>query len=222
LSPRNLPSRSMYKKLILLLLLVKATTASAQYNWLLKNNKDGIKVYTSAIPNSKFKAIKVDADLKATPSQLVKVLLDVKACTEWVYHTKLCVLVKQVSPAELYYYSEVSIPWPVTNRDFVAHLTAKQDAETGVVTVDGPVVSGMVPEKDGIVRVTTSKGLWLITPKGKGEINVVYTLQLDPGGNIPAWLINLFATEGPTNSFNALKEQIKKPQYLGGLPFIKD
>ena len=206
-----------------MLLLLKVTNVSAQTAWKLKNEKNGIKVYTSDVANSKFKAIKVDGELQATLSQIVKVLLDVKGCPEWLYHTKSAVLVKQVSPSELYYYSEISIPWPVQNRDFVAHLKVYQNAETKVVTIHGPAVPGLVPVKDGIVRVQSSKGLWIITPLTNNRVKVVYTLQLDPGGNIPAWLVNLFAAEGPMKSFQGLLLQLKKPAYQNAeLEFIKD
>lgn len=206
-----------------MLLLLKITNVSAQTEWKLKNEKNGIKVYTSEVTGSKFKAIKVDCELRATLSQIVKVLLDIKGCPEWLYHTKLCVLIKQVSPSELYYYSEISIPWPAQNRDFVAHLKVYQNAETKVVTIHGPAVPGFVPVKDGIVRVQSSKGLWIITPLTNNRIKVVYTLQLDPGGNIPAWLVNLFAAEGPMKSFQGLLLQLKKPAYQNAeLEFIKD
>ena len=201
---------------------IEAQCASAQYVWTPKSDKDGIKVFTSAVPDSKFKAIKVECDINASASQLVKVLLDVKNCTQWVYHTKSCVLLKQSSPGDLFYYSEISIPWPATNRDFVAHLIVHQNPQTKVVTVDGPVLNGLVPVKDNVVRITESKGQWLITPIAKNVVRVVYTLQVDPAGEIPVWLINLFAAEGPTRSFQGLKLQVKKPEYREGAAFIKD
>jgi hypothetical protein len=213
----------MYRIIIVVLLLLRVTGVAAQTKWVLKNQKDEIKVYTSGVEGSKFNAIKVECELKATLSQIVRVLLDVRECPQWLYHTKSCVLLKQVSPSELYYYSEISIPWPAQNRDFVAHLTVHQNAETKVVTVDGPAVTGFAPVKDGIVRIQSSKGLWVITPLPNDQLKVVYTLQVDPGGNIPAWLVNLFATEGPMKSFQGLLLQLKKPAYQHvSLGFIKD
>lgn len=213
----------MFRVLVTTLLLLYTTAGFSQTDWKLKNEKDGIKVYMSQVSDSKFKAIKVECELDATLSQLVKVLLDVRTCPEWVDHTKSCTLIKQVSPAELYYYSEINIPWPAQNRDFVAHLIVHQNPETKVVTVDGPAVPGFVPVKDGIVRIHSSKGLWILTPVKKDLVKVVYTLQVDPGGNIPAWLVNLLAASGPMKSFQGLKQQLKKPAYRNTeLAFITD
>ncbi|ASU33260.1 START domain-containing protein [Mucilaginibacter xinganensis] len=213
----------MYRLIAVLLLLFKITGATAQNDWKFKTEKDGIKVYTSTVSTSKFKAIKVECELNTTASQMIKVILDVSNGPEWLDHTKSCRLIKQVSPSELYYYSEVNIPWPVQNRDFVAHLMVRQNPDTRVVTVDGPAVSGLVPVKQGVVRVHSSKSLWIITPAGPNVVKVVYTLQVDPGGDVPAWLVNMLAGEGPLKSFEGLKLQLKKPVYQNAaLAFIKD
>ena len=196
--------------LIGLLIVLKLAPASAQCDWKLKTEKDGIKVYTSEVTGSKIKAIKVAANLNATAAQLVALIMDVNSSADWVYHTKSSVLVKQVSPTELYYYSEINLPWPAADRDFVAHLTVTQNPGTKVVTIDGPAVNGLVPVKDGVVRVNDSKGKWVITPVGADQVNVVYTIHVNPGGSLPSWLVNMFATEGPMKIFSNMKVQLQK------------
>jgi len=207
-------STRIYKIFPLLLLLVlKLSPASAQTDWKLVTDKEGIKVYTSIVPDSKIKAIKVECDLDATPAQLVALIMDVKTATDWVYHTKSAVVVKQVSPSELYYYSEINLPWPAANRDFVAHLTVSQNPDTKVVTIQGPAVPGLVPAKTGVVRIDHSDGKWVITPTGADEVKVVYTIHVDPGGDLPSWLVNMFATEGPVHIFRNLKVELQKPAF---------
>ena len=199
--------------LMSLLLVLGLNSASAQNDWKLSTEKDGIKIYTGMLPDSKIKAIKVEADFDATPSQLVAIVMDVNTAPDWVYHVKSAKMVKQVSPTELYYYSEVSLPWPVANRDFVAHLTVTQDAGTKVVTIDGPAVPGVVPIKKGIVRIDNSIGKWVITPLGQNQVHVEYSIHVDPGGALPAWLVNIFATDAPMKIFKSLKTQLAKPNY---------
>ena len=194
-----------------------------QADWELKTEKEGIKVYTKTFADSKFKAIRVDLDLQASLTQIVALLMDVNVGAEWVYSTKSSVLLKQISPNEVIYYSEVKLPWPLSNRDFIAQLTARQDAKTKIVTIDGPVVPNYVPVKDGIVRVTRSMGKWTIKPVGPHHVQIQYTLRMDPGGDIPAWLFNLFVTKGPTESFKNLKDELKKPEYARThLSYIED
>lgn len=207
-------SAILYKLFFALFALVfAANTVSAQTDWKLNTDKEGIKVYTSLMPGSKIKAIRVESTMDATPSQLVAMVMDIKNSPQWVYHTKSAVLIKQVSPSELYYYSEVNLPWPVANRDFVAHLVVTQDPDTKIVTIAGPAVAGMVPEKKGVVRIDHSNGKWTITPTGNGQINVEYSIFVDPGGDLPSWLVNMFATQGPLEIFRNLRLQLQKPFY---------
>jgi ribosome-associated toxin RatA of RatAB toxin-antitoxin module len=208
---------------IFLLLVLKMSSASAQNNWKLITEKEGIKIYSSMVPDSKIKAIRVECDLNATPSQLVALIMDVNTATDWVYHVKSAKLVKQVSPAELYYYSEVSLPWPAANRDFVAHLTVSQNPDTKVVTIDGPAVPGLVPIRKGIVRIDNSIGKWIITPLGPDQVNVEYSIHVDPGGALPSWLVNMFATEAPLKIFQSLKMQLQKSAYKNiALAFVEN
>jgi START domain len=199
--------------IVITLLFCRFINGYGQADWELKTDKEGIKVYTKTFPDSKFKAIRVDLDLQASLSQVVALLMDVNAGADWIYATKSSVLLKQVSPNELVYYSEVKLPWPISNRDFIAQLKATQDVKTKVVTIDGPTVPDYVPVKEGIVRVAKSEGKWVITPVGPHHIKILYTLRMDPGGDLPAWLFNLFVTKGPTESFRNLQGELKKPQY---------
>lgn len=209
--------------LSLFIILLSLNVAVAQKSWKLATKKEGIQIYTATVPDSKVNAIRVECSLNARPTQIVALLMDVESAPKWIYHTKSCKLIKRVSASELYYYSEVSVPWPVENRDFVAHLTVNQDAKTKMVTIDGPAVSGYVPVKSGIVRIENSKGKWIITPAGDGRVHVEYTLHADPGGAIPAWMVNMFATEGPLQIFRQLKLQLEKPEYKHAqLAYIQD
>ncbi len=214
----------MLKKLLLIpILFLLATITYAQTDWELKTDKDGIKVYVKDAPSSKLKAIKVECTLEVTLSQFAFVIMDVRGSKDWVYSTKSCELIKQVSPLELYYYSDINLPWPATDRDFVAHLVVHQNATTKVVTVDADNLPGMVPEKPGIVRIQQGVGKWVATPNGPRSVKVEYTLFTDPAGSLPTWLINMFVTKGPLESFKNLKEHLKQPIYSQArLPFIKD
>jgi hypothetical protein len=210
--------KTILSLLLPLLLLLKAQAQT----WQLNTEKDGIKVYTStATGDAKVKPIKVECTFNATPAQLVAVLSDIKNYPDWVYHAKFATIVKQVSPSELYYYSEVTVPWPAQNRDFVSHVIITQNPETKAVTVEAPNVAGLVPQKPNLYRLTASKGKWIITPVGVDRVHVEYELQIDAGGNAPVWLVNLFATDGPLQSFKKLKTQLQKPEYKNAtLPFI--
>ncbi|GAC1427196.1 MAG: hypothetical protein NVSMB7_04000 [Chitinophagaceae bacterium] len=113
------------------------TVSAAQADWELKVDKEGIKVYTKKMDDSPLKAVKTVCTINTSLSALTAVLLDIGNSINWVYATKKITLLKQVSRAELFYYSEVEIPWPASNRDFIVLLTVAQDERTKIVTVAG-------------------------------------------------------------------------------------
>jgi hypothetical protein len=185
----------------------------AQDNWILASDHEGIMIYTRAMPNSKVKAVKVVSNLPATSTQLVAAILDIETCNEWVYHSKKNVLVKTISPLDIIYYSEVDVPWPAENRDYVVHIQVTQNPQNKVISINSPCIPGYVAEKPGIVRINNSVGKWTIVPTGKNQVKAEYTLEVDPMGDIPAWLTNLFATKGPLETFRRLKIHVQKDEY---------
>ena len=186
---------------------------NAQSNWVLKRDQDGIKVYTGSQTNSSIKAVKVECVFNATPPQLAAVIFDINTNDQWVYRSKNYRVVKKINPFDLYYYAEIETPWPVSNRDFIAHLKISQNLHQKTWVIITENEPDLVPEVKDVVRIRECKGKWVITQQGLNTVKAEYTLFTDPGGNVPAWLINLFITEGPMESFKKLKEQIKKPAY---------
>lgn len=214
---------SRYIFLTAVMLCLTTATAFSQNDWALKTDKEGIKVYTKNLDNSPYKAVKTICTIDASLSRLTAVLLDINSTKDWVYATKTCTVLKQPSPSELYYHSELAIPWPVSNRDFIVRLLVSQDAATKTVTVLGENQPNYLPENKNVVRIQQSYSRWLITPLRNGQVQIEYLLQVDPGGSVPAWLINMFATKGPFESFQKLRTQVKKSIYDNVyLPFIKN
>lgn len=199
------------------------TARAEEPGWKFVTEKEGIKVYARPVSGSKVKALRVEYTVATRLSSLVALLLDIPATARWVYHTKSCILLRQVSPSELYYYSEVSLPWPLENRDFVAHVKVSQDAATRVVTVNAPAIPGWVAQKEGIVRVSQSLGYWVLRPLDGGRVRIEYTLQVDPGGVIPAWAVNMLSSRGPIESFGKMQQLLQQGTYRNTvLDFIKD
>jgi START domain len=179
-------------------------------NWKLDKNKDGIKVYLAENPKSKFKSIKVETTLSGTYDKLIAILTDIDHLKGWVYNTKMSYLIKKISPYDLYYYTETSIPWPMENRDAVVHLKIMRDSLQRFMKVTSENENRFVPEKEGKVRVVHSLINWYVTMPTAKTISIVYTFDVDPGGNLPAWLVNSFADKGPYESFKKLGELLKR------------
>ena len=50
---------------------------------------------------------------------------------------------------------------------------------------------------------------WTLNENDEGITEVVYVLRSDPGGAIPAWMVNLALEAGPTNTINGLRALVE-------------
>lgn len=214
-------SRTISCLLIVFTALMITVDSWAQDGWKLKTDKDEVQVYMKTEETSSYKSVKTVTTMRTTLSAVSAILLDVLKTPDWVYGTKQCSLLKKESPTSLYYYAEMGMPWPVSNRDFVIRISLSQNPQTKVVTVIATNLPTYIPEKDGIVRIQRSSGRWTISPVGNGMVKVEYILQIDPGGSLPASIVNMFSYNGPFQSFKNLRVQVTKPEYAKAqLPFI--
>ena len=159
--------------------------------------------------NFKFNELKVEWELECRVSQLAAVLMDVNNHTQWVYKTVKSQLLKTTGVAELYFYTEIECPWPFENRDLVVHVKVLQNVENKIMTVTAQNMDDYLPVKANIVRMKYSKVIWKATPINSKILKIDYQIQIDPGGSVPALLLNSFAAKGPFESFMKLKKEVK-------------
>ena len=193
-----------------LILLTFTLTATAQYKWKLSKDKDGIKVYESDTKNSDFKSIKVECTLPGDYDKFISVMNDVPHYKDWVYRTKKSYIITRISPDEFYYYTETSLPWPLSNRDAVFHSKTDRDSSDRYLNIKTTTEPSLIAEKRGKVRVPYSSISWYLTKPSAKMIQVIYIFEINPGGYLPSWLVNMFADRGPYESFKRLAEVLKK------------
>jgi len=188
----------------IVLLSLLSSISIGQYNWKLVKDKDGIKVYTSDVPNSAFKAIKVECTLPGTYAKLVSILTNVSQFSDWIYNTKTSKLVRQITPLDFIYYLETHLPWPLSNRDAVIHFRIRTDSLPQFLTISGSNEPALVSKIPGRVRVNHYVASWKVTMPSAKTIRINYFLEVDPGGSIPGWIANMFADKGPYGTFSNL------------------
>jgi START domain len=214
---------NLFKLQICLLALAISPYSTAQENCDLRKSDSGILVYLCDPQIDNFKTIKVELEVPATLSQYAAMVLDVDHYREWHYKSIDPQLLDRVSPTEYYYYLQVESPWPVSNRDMIWHLKLRQDSVTKVVTVKLIEMPNYIPEKEGVVRLPQAHSLLTVTPIDKTHVRVNYIINVDPGGDIPAWIANMFAAQAPWQTYNSFRERIKaQGEDRISAPFIED
>lgn len=212
----------MKKNAALLLMIFAYSVANASAEWKLKKENDHLKVFTAAQEQSANKSIRVECTVKGKFSQVVAALFDMDRQKEWVFNNKSSKLLKRIKENEIIYYSEINVPWPCDNRDFISHLTITQPSPKSVV-ITSRAEPDFIPEKDGIVRIKNSSATWTMTSLGNNQIRIEYIIQFDPSGYVPAWLTNLFVVKGPYETFDRLQQRMNMSAYKNAhFDFIKE
>ena len=198
------------KIFISILLILHPFMLAAQDEWKLTRNEKGIKVYTASGENSKFKRIKVEASITGTIDKLMAVLLDVANNKQWVYHTRKSHLVQLVSPHEVVYYAETTLPWPLSNRDVAIRMSLVPDTINNALTVTAIGEPDAVPLNKGLVRIRYFQAKWEVKETNENEIAITYYLTVNPAGSISPGISNMFVTKGPFETFNNLAGLLRR------------
>ncbi|WP_207496440.1 START domain-containing protein [Aridibaculum aurantiacum] len=174
-------------------------------------DKNGIKIYSAKEGTAKYKSIKVEAIIPGNLERLLKIMMDPNSNKDWIYRTHQSYLLQRYSNNEVLSYTETSLPWPASNRDVPLRVKMSMDEKNGSLKIYSTGVPNAIPEKAGIVRIPYFNSVWDIRYKDANTLYIIYNLQMDPGGNIPAWVTNMFVAKGPYETFVKLSELMKQP-----------
>lgn len=181
-------------------------------DWELIKDEQGIKVYTRQLPDSAIKEFKGVTHIKTSLASLVALLDDAGSCKEWMHNCIKGEVLEKISDKERYTYVVNDVPW-ATDRDIVVHSIISQDPEKKVVTIQLTGVADYKPPDADYVRVSKLKGFWRFTPDKNGVIEVVYQIHMEPGGWLPALLVDLVIVDTPFYTLLKMRDIVKKPKY---------
>ena len=104
------------------------------------------------------------------------------------------------------------VPFPYKDRDGIYQNKFRWISESNTLLVDIKTLDEYIPEADDYTRVKGS-GFWKVVVRPSGKLDITFQMQIDPGGNIPAWLVNMFIDTTPYHTLVNLREFLKKEKY---------
>ena len=139
-----------------------------------------------------------------------EILMDIPLLTTWQPD---CIQSRLLVTADrgriLITYNETRAPWPVYNRDVVTQSTVTVTRD--IITHDICALNrpDLVPLARGKVRITDLEAKWTLTRKGQAT-GAVLQARADPGGLIPAWIVNQFSSENPYKTLVNLRRMVAR------------
>lgn len=189
--------------------------ANAGSDWSLARDRDGIKVWTRDVPGHPIRAFKAVMVVQSSLTGLVNLVLDTDSASRWVYRTDRIELIRRdVESGSFVIRAETDFPWPLNNRDVVVAGRIEQDEKTGAVTIQSySLPPDAYPEVAGFVRMPDMEGTWLFRPLGTGSVEVTMVGRANPGGNVPAGIVNLIIHETPYRTLQGMRRLVAEPRY---------
>lgn len=191
----------------LLLVLITGTVWNAHAQaWELKKSADSIDVYTRTVNESPIKEFRAVGMVAASSSEILSILKDVASYPKWIEDVAYSETLESTKDSLSFYY-QMNLPWPIKDRDLC--LEMKIFREENVTTVKLTSNPGLVPPNDDFIRMLTVEGQWVITAIDEENSQVQHQFLADPEGSLPAWVVNLFAVDGPHQTMLNLREFVK-------------
>jgi ribosome-associated toxin RatA of RatAB toxin-antitoxin module len=195
-------------------LLTGTSNISAESKWTLEKKSDNINVYVRKLPGSDFKEFKGVTLIKDIRlATLIALLDDTSSYPRWMHDCKKAKVLKKINKRERLTYTVIKSPWPVSDRDSIAHSKIIQNLKTYEIKV---LINGRpnyIVKAPDYVRVSHTKGFWSFTPLKSGMTKVVFQLHNDPGGSLPTGLANAFVVDMPFYTLKKMKLIIKEKKY---------
>jgi hypothetical protein len=185
----------------------------AQSDWKEVRNEQQIKVYTRTVKGYDIKELKIIAHFDASAQSFVALLLDVASQPKYLFSCKHTELVQVKNKQEQIYYQQVNMPWPLKDRDgyFLQNTYSNQANKT--IVFETKAVGHLYPLKNEYVRIPVLKAMWTIQATSAKSMIGEYQVVIDPGGEVPAWLINLFIDKAPFETVLNMRKLLATGKY---------
>ena len=195
------------QRILLLLALVISIlqTAMAQEECTLKKEKDGIRVYSCKTKAANLNTVRAEFDLYTSVEQYLQLVRNVENYKNWHFRVMEPAELKRDNDNNIIYHTQISAPWPVSNRDLILNLQLQIEKD-GSLFVVLESLPEYIPEKEGFVRIPFSYSEMRMTPVSTNHLKVDYWIKADPGGSLPDWVTNMVSTQGPYETFKRMKE----------------
>ncbi len=197
----------MNRVFLLFLAVFLPGTGSWADGWELVKDKDGIQIYTRLTEGSKFRTYKGEAILKIGMDDMYRTLTDLDNYDQWVYSCKESILLSKTAEDEFIYYSVMSLPFPFDDRDMTTKM--KVTRGDGTIRFATSLIKGK-QSPEGLVPVAAYEEATTLIKTGDNQVRMIMEGYFEPGGSLPAWVVNMFLSEGPYESLMAIKKTYEK------------
>ena len=201
----------MKRTILLILSNILLCSIICAQDWILSKDGKDLQTFYRESDKSAIKELKIVTTIDAPAITVFELLNEIDLYDDWVYRTTEARLVETYSNNSLQYYAVVDFPWPFDDREMYILSDYKISADNKHIKTNSIAIPRKdINDREDHVRIIDMELGWTLKENDQGITEVVYVLRSDPGGVIPAWMVNLALEAGPTNTINGLRELVKE------------
>lgn len=197
-----------------LVLLQAGTVFAIDSDWILRKDKDGIRIYSQAVAGSQFNRVLGVTVLDTSLNRVVTLLREPEHRPTWDNLCSEVYVYKRISNTEELVYLHVNLPWPVQDRDMIMRTRWVQNAVTLKIDMASNAENALLPLVHERVRVEHATHLWELTPLESGKVRVTTTVHLDPEGTLPGWLLNSLSVDSPFKALENIRRVVADKNFI--------
>ena len=72
------------------------------------------------------------------------------------------------------YYSEIALPWPLSNRDAVIQISFAKDTVNNLLHIRAKSIPGVIPKYPDLVRIPNSLATWEVAQLPNKKLKIEY------------------------------------------------
>ena len=162
---------------------------SGNNQWELVDDSKGLKIYSLKKPGETVRLYKGVVKVRADLNTIMAASQDPTIC-DYVdcFESKMF---QRVSERSQFYSFRWPYPFGFDQREFVTEQRFSLVPQTKALLVEVIAAPDKLPPNDCCVRVERMHNTWQYTPKGNGEVELEYTINMDDGGFFPYVLANV-------------------------------
>jgi len=184
--------------------------AQAGNKWQRIKYRNGIKVYKKTGKKQHLVTFKGTGVIEAKLFYVLAVLADVENTHKWVETVKRVKILERINDKELITYTTIKMPWPMQDRDSVAHGKVSFKSDGWVHITSKNTKHSVMPPNDNYVRIAYMRAKWSFKQVKNGKATwAEFTVLADPGGLIPHWVVNWAANNVPYKSIMNLRKRVR-------------
>jgi len=184
---------------------------NAQSQWKLHKQNTAYTLWMKDVENLECKQFKIQTELNEDLQSVYNIFKDVEHMHLWYDKVKRVSLLKKINSNEAIYLLEYDLPFPFEDRITTIKGTINYNEYMGKITVTTEYFSYPIPDlHQNASLIKNISGGWEIVKTNNGTLLVTHHGYMDPGGNVPIWLVNESLTSGPPKTIEGLKNLVKK------------